>query len=81
MALDNAKDKWFLTHARRGEPICFFDLSSLDDNLRYEGNNEFDVIRVYDRRLKEDEIKRFTKKEFYHQISAIVNKMRYTERK
>lgn len=81
MTLDNAKDKWFLTHARRGEPICFFDLSSLDDNLRYEGNNEFDVIRVYDRRLKEDEIKRFTKKEFYYQISAIVNKMRYTERK
>lgn len=82
LEMSDARNEWFISHARRGEPICFLDLISLDEDLRYKGGiDDYDIIRIYDRRLKEDEIKRFTKKEFYHQISAIVNKMRYTERK
>lgn len=77
---ENANDQWFISHSRSGKSICFFDLSSLDENLRY-ASGDFDVIRIYDRRLKDDEIKKLTVKEFYHYILSITSKMSYKERK
>ena len=75
-----ASSQWFLSHSKSGKSVCFFDLSSLDEDLRYK-SGDFDVIRIYDRRLKDDEIKRLTAREFYHYIVSITNKMPYTERK
>lgn len=77
LRFDDASDKWFITHGRNGKFICFFDLSGLDEELK----GDYDVIRIYDERLKDDEIKKFTKKDFYFQILAITNKMTYKERK
>lgn len=80
LEMSEAEDKWFISHSISGQHICFFELSSLDKDLRSK-DSDFDIIRIYDRRLKDDEIKRFTKKEFCHQILSIVDKMTYKERK
>lgn len=78
---DNAEDKWFFSYAGGKHNNCYFDLSQLNDELYdHHGHRDYDVIRIYDRKLKENEIGKMVNN-FYVGINHITSTMNYKERK
>jgi len=70
-----------LTYDSKDKEVCYFDLIDYTDDLKYNDRayHEYDIVIIYDRVLKENEIKNFTEN-FYKEIHKIVKGMKYIER-
>ena len=77
-----AEDKFFIGYDSNTF-VSYMDLDDLNDSLIYMSKyNDFSVIRIYDKKLKEQEILKFTRDNFYININKIVSSIKeYKDRK
>ena len=72
----------FLSYNPENQAVCYLNLSDYTDTLEYDDRDyyDYDINRIYDRVLKENEIKEFTENNFHRKIHNIVKGMKYIER-
>lgn len=80
----DAEDKFFIGYVS-GVPnsiVCYTNLDTLNDSLIDKYDDDFSVIRIYGKKLGEQEILEFTRSNFYTSINKIVSSLKeYKDRK
>ena len=80
----DAEDKFFIGYVNStSKPIvCYTNLNTLDDSLIDKYDDDSSVIRIYGKKLGEQEILEFTRSNFYTSINEIVSSIKeYKDRK